>query len=206
MKKALGINDFLDKEFKTYPFAGPWLASLGTPEQNFRVLISGPKKNGKTDLTVKLCKYVSQWGKVYYNSFEEGISKTLQDAFKRNNMKEVAGQVMLLHKYTFEQLMKKLAAKGSPRFVVIDSRDYMKLTSTQYATLVDTFPRKSFFIICWCERNGEPKGNHAQEISYMVDIIIQVKNFVAYPVSRFGGNEPFYIKDKGEVTTQKTLF
>jgi hypothetical protein len=203
MKKALGINDFLELKFHDYPFEGVWADSFGAPE-----------KNGKTDFTLKLCKYLAQWGKVHYNSHEEGRSKTLQAAFRRNNMQEVSGRVMLLHKEPFEMLMERLAKKGSPRFVVIDSLDYMEITDNEFKTLVDRFPRKSFVFLCWCDTKENPLLNSAKMIAKRVDIKVLVKKYTAYPTSRFGGNKPMPFFDKtlpgaehnALVTKQNTLF
>ena len=200
MKKAVGINDFLERQFKELPFEGIWLDTFGTPERNFRMLIPGQPKNGKTDFCIKFAKYICQWGKLLYNTWEQGVSKTLQDAIRRNNMQEVSGKIMF-HQLTFEDLITYLKAKGSPRFIIIDSRDYMNLTADQYKTLIELFPRKSFIVICWGDKDGKPKGTHAEAISFMVDIICPVIKFTAYPQSRFGGNKPYNFTE-GKTETQ----
>jgi hypothetical protein len=203
--KGIGINDFLDKQFKEYPFTGAWADTLGIPEQNFKMLVFGHPKNGKTECCIQLSKYLAGFGKVYYNSYEQGISKTLQDALKRNNMREVAGKVIFGHKEPLAVMHKRLKGNGSPRFVILDSRDYMNLTDEQFKSLIEAFPRKSFILICW-EKSGAPKSEHAQNIAFMVDIILHVANFKAYPTSRFGGNQPYTIWDrKAAPGTQLTL-
>lgn len=196
LKKAIGMNEFLDTEFQVYEFQGAWLASFGTPEQNFRMMITGLEKNGKTDFAVKLTKYLSSFGKVYYNSHEEGKSKTLQETFERNKMKEVAGKVMLLHKEPFDDMLERLAKKGSPRFVVLDSLDYMELTEKQFKILVDRFPRKSIIMLAWCDNNEKPLRLAARLIAKRVDIVVKVRNGTAYPTSRFGGNQPLKFWDR----------
>ena len=200
MKKALGINDFLSLKFHDYPFTGEWLAAFGSPEKNFKMLIYGPEKNGKTDFTMKLCKYLGTFGKVYYNSSEEGRSKTMQETIRRNNMQEVAGRVLFLHKEDITTLMERLHRKGSPRFVVIDSLDYMELTDNDYKTLTDAFPRKAFIFICWSDPKDNPLLTSAKMIAKRVDIKVKVKQWVAYPTSRFsselGGNKPLKFHDK----------
>jgi len=203
MKKAWGINDFLAKKFKTYKFDGLWLESFGEPEINFRMLIPGQKKNGKTNFAIMLAKYLAGFGKVLYNSHEQGISKTLQDVIKIYNLQEVAGKIMF-QKYTFEEMVQYLSQKGSPRFVIIDSQHYMKLTIDQYKRLVELFPRKSFIVICWGDKSGEPKGDAAEALSFMVDIICPIVHFVAYPRSRFGGNKPFDFCDPDRMPPRPT--
>jgi hypothetical protein len=191
-QKAVGMSDFISKEFKTYAFTGEWAAQFGEPETNFSVLVFGHRKQGKTEYCVKLSKYLAGFGKVYYNSFEQGYSKSLQDALKRNDMLKVAGKVIVGIKETVPQMMSRLKQRNSARFIIIDSRDYINLTAAQYRELREAFPRKAIIIICW-ETSGKPAGKHAQDISYMVDAIVHVRDFVAHPTSRFGGNEKFII-------------
>jgi hypothetical protein len=190
--RAIGINEFLEKTFIVYPFAGKWYESFAEPEKNFRMLVFGKPGNGKTEFCIQLAKYLAQFTKVYYNSFEQGISKSLQDAIKRNNLGEVSGKIIFGDKETHEEMVQRLRNKNSPSVVIIDSRDYLNLTTREYIELVELFPRKAFVIICW-ESGGKPKGEYAQAIEFMVDIKVHVRQFKAYPRCRFGGNVPFVI-------------
>lgn len=204
--KAIGINDFLDRKFKHYELDGQLQLCIGNPETNFKMLVYGDPKNGKTEFCIQLAKLFAPFRKVYYNSFEQGIGKTLQDAVKRNNMQEVSGRVMFGNKESFEQMDKRLSGKGSPGIVFIDSRDYMNLTDQQFKQLIEKHRRKAFILICWA--NGDKmKGEHAKNIAYMCDITVFVKNFKAHPVSRFGGNQTYTIWDrKPQVGEQSNLF
>lgn len=204
--RAIGITDFLSRKFDTYPFEGEWAATFGEPEKNFRCLVYGKPGQGKTEFAMKLAKYLAQWRQVYYNSFEQGISKTLQDALRRNDMQEVAGKVVFGDKETVEEMHERLRIKGSPMVVIVDSRDYMNLTGQQYRDLVEAFPRKTFIILCW-ESGGKPKGEHAKAIEFMVDVKIHVRDFVAHPRSRFGGNQKFVIWNRAaKPGSQTNLF
>lgn len=195
MSRAIGISDFLAKQFDTYPFAGRWADTFGEPEKNFRAIVFGKPGNGKTEFIIQFTKYLAGFTKVYYNSFEQGISKTLQDALKRNDMMPVAGKVMFGNMETFDEMMERLASKNAAQVVVIDSRDYMKLTAEQFKTMIERHPRKAFIVICW-EAGGKPKGEYGKAIEYFCDVKIQVRDFVAYPRSRFGGNQKFIIWDR----------
>ena len=194
--RSYGVKDFLAKKFDTLAFDGKFEQAFGRPEKNFRMLIWGNPKNGKTEFCMQLAKYLTQHGTVYYNSFEQGLSETLQQCIQRNNMLDVSGEISFGDRTPLEVMIAKLKNRGSAKFVIIDSRDYMELSQEQYKMLVDLFPNKSFVIICW-ERNKHPRGEHAKAIQYMVDIAVWVKDFVAYPRSRFGGNAPYIIWDKG---------
>jgi len=192
---TIGVTDFYDKKFKELPFDGEWEKSFGHPEENFRVLIYGAPKNGKTEFCIKLAKYLTNFKKVYYNSYEQGISKSLLDAVKRNNMHEVTGKIIFGDRETFEQMKVRLSKKNSPGICFIDSLDYMKLTTDQYQELIAKFPKKVFIIICWA-KGSKPAKQAALDIEFMVDVIVHIKNFRATVRSRFGGNEDFIVWDK----------
>jgi len=97
-----------------------------------------------------------------------------------------------------KQMITRLGKKNSPGAIIIDSRDYMKLTIDQFIELIEAFPHKAFIVICWAS-GKEPKGQHAKDIEYCCDIKIFVKDFKAHMRSRFGGNKPFVIWDKAPV-------
>lgn len=204
--KAIGIKEFLGKQFDVYDFDGEWLESFGQPEKNFIMSIYGDSGNGKTEFAMQLTKYLAQFAKVLYCSHEQGIGKSLQDAIKRNDMTGVAGSVLFTSGEPIHELILRLKRKASPRIAIIDSLDYAKLTTEQFKLLKKSFPRKSFIIISW-SRNDKPKSQFAKDIEYMSCIKVIVKNFKAYPKSRFGGNKPYVIWDKKDnKATQQTLF
>lgn len=198
MSRAIGITDFLNRKFDTYPFDGKWLDSFGLPEKNFKMLVFGHPGNGKTEFCIQLAKYLSQWTKVDFNSYEQGIAKTLQDALIRNSMEEVTGRVMFLDQMPLHELNQRLERPGSARVVIIDSRDFMNLTTEQFKKLIKKFHRKSFIVVCW-ESAGKPKSQYAKDMEYIVDIKVRVSNFKAHPRCRFGGNQSFTIWDRKPV-------
>ena len=205
MSKAIGIKDFMERKFVTYPFTGEWLKHLGTPEKNFQMIIYGDPGNGKTDYAIKFSKMIAQCGaKVYYNSFEEGISCTLQEAVRRNELMDVKGRILFGNKETTDDMITRLAKRNSANVVVIDSRDYMNLTTEQYKKLQHRFPKKAFVILCW-QSGGKPKGQYAKDIEYMCDIKVQVSHFKAHSRSRFGGNEVYTIWNKKAKEGEQTL-
>jgi len=203
--RAIGITDFLARNFNSYAFEGVFKDHLGEPEQNFKMIVYGSPGNGKTEYCIQLAKYLASFAKVYYNSFEQGISKTLQDAIKRNDLTSVKGKIMFGNRERLDEMIKRLKSKGSPRIIIIDSRDYMNLTAEEFKLLIGTFPRKSFIVVCW-EGGGKPKGEHAKAMEFMCDIKVRVVGFRAHPSSRFGGNKDYVIWDKKATNSQSSLF
>jgi predicted ATP-dependent serine protease len=196
MPRTLGVKQIMNKQYHTLPFTQEWLASFGEPSDPFHMLVYGHPKNGKTTFMMRFAKYLTRFGKVFYSSIEEGDSKTMQDAFKRERMDEIEdGKFMLGDQYFFNDLVEYLKGERRGKFVFIDSRDYMKLTAQQYIKLITLFPHKSFIIICW-EQAGKPAGKFAKDIEYMVDIVVHVHDFKAKCRGRFGGNQDFVIWNK----------
>lgn len=195
MGRSVGVTEFLNKTFIVYPFENEFAASFGQPEKNFVMSIYGTSGNGKTEFSVKFAKYLSTFTKVLYCSYEQGISKSLQDSLIRNNMQESNGNIFFTAGEPMNELIERLQRKKSPNVIIIDSLDYMKLTTEQFKTLRGLFKRKSFIIVSWAN-NDKPKSQYAKDIEYMSDIKVLVKNFKALPRCRFGGNKPFVIWNK----------
>lgn len=195
MKKSIGVAELLSKKFDAFDFEGKWQDALGDPERNFRCLIYGRPGHGKTEFCMQFAKYLAGFTKVYYNTYEQGVSKSLQCAAQRNDLDEVAGKLIFGNKDTFEEMVERLSSRNSPSVCIIDSRDYMNLTGQQYKMLDQKFPRKAFIVVCW-ESAGKPKGEHAKAIEFMADIKIHVSNFIAHPRSRYGGHSKYVIWDR----------
>jgi archaellum biogenesis ATPase FlaH len=207
MAKSFGINELLKTTFKVRPMSEVWRDHVGNLEYNCTIMIQGPAKNGKTDYTMKFCKELAAHGaKVFYNSSEEGKSGTLQETVKRNNMQDVLGKVNFGNRETFEAMFTRMKKPRSGNVLVIDSWDYMHLTAQQFKTLRETLKHKMIIILCWA--NGDrPDDGQAKKIEHMADVIIRVNNWVATPVSRFGGNNKMvtWLK-KQDTGQQQTLF
>ncbi|MEZ5017363.1 MAG: hypothetical protein R2800_09950 [Flavipsychrobacter sp.] len=190
--QTIGVKQLLQKKFKELQFEGRWQASFGNPEVNFKCLIHGESGNGKTRFCVMYAKYLTQFKKVLYVSEEEGISKTIQQAFRDEDMHEVSKRLILAEKTTFTELVDYLSKRNRPDIIFIDSLDYLRLTTEQFKQLVKLFPKKSFVIVAW-GKGDFPKSQYAKDVEFMCDIKIRVNKYVAYPRSRFGGNLPFII-------------
>lgn len=185
MGRTLGVNDILKKEYKTLPIPEKWVKAIGQVSDPFRWLVFGNRKNGKTTLVMEFCKDISKLYKTYYNSSEEGDSLTIQEAMILTGFgPDNVGKFLLGDRDTFKQMDKKLE-KNRAKIVVIDSRDYVKMTTEQWKYLEEKYGKKSFIIVCW-ENRGRPKGKYAEDMEYMVDMVTHVSDHIAITNGRFG--------------------
>ncbi|MBL6448550.1 ATP-binding protein [Fulvivirga sp. 29W222] len=203
MAKNYGKSDIMNWKFDELEMPQEWADHLGTVCENFRMLIEGPSGHGKTEYVMKLAKMLAtHYGKVNFNSTEQGKSSTFQIAYKRNKMYEIKGSKFMLAEKSqkvFEPYFKKVQKPNSGRVLIIDSLDYMKLTFDQFKQLHERFPHKAIIITCW----NDPMDTHAKKIKYCCDIKVSVKDFKAAIRSRFGGNKPFIIWDqRSRMSTQ----
>lgn len=206
--KAIGVTQFLEKSFDVFDIGDEWLDSFGEIEKNFKMSVTGDSGHGKTELVVKFIKELCLKNRIKadYFSYEQGHSKSLQDAILRNKMDEVKGKVMFMTGGTFDELFTRLKRRASAKIVVVDSQDYSELTTKQYKLLVKTFPRKSFIVTSWANKE-KPANKAARDIEFMSDVKIYVNNYKAHPRSRYGGNKTFVIWDKKDSKpVQQTLF
>ncbi|PIY09218.1 MAG: hypothetical protein COZ18_08390 [Flexibacter sp. CG_4_10_14_3_um_filter_32_15] len=194
MGKTFSVHSLIDKKFKTYELSEEWQKAIGKPEVGFSMLIHGDSGQGKTTFCLKLTKEFSRFGKVYYNSFEQGESSSLQAGAIQCKLGEIQkGFLMFGHLDTFEEVLKKLRTNRA-KFIFFDSLDYMNLTVKQFKFLKEKYPQRSFIVISWSE-GKKPKTKAAQAINYMADIKIRVHKGMAIVLSRYGSTEPYQIFD-----------
>lgn len=196
MGRAVSVTDLYTKKFKVLEFEGEWESLIGKPELKGSWIIWGASGNGKTRFTLMLCKYLTRFGKVAYNSLEEGFSLSMKQAFIATGMEEVKKSIVLLDQESIEDLKIRLSKKKSPHIIVIDSIQYTGLTYKGFVKLKEQFPNKLF--ICISHADGKkPRGNTAKSIEYDSFVKIRVEGFMAQAVSRFGGGQDYTIWQEG---------
>lgn len=195
MKRAWSVDNLLNAKFRTLDFEGAWLDSCGCPELAGSWFIYGPPKNGKTSFAMLLAKYLTRFGRVAYDSVEEGFSQSIRDAMVRADMKEVGRRLILLDKEDVGELVDRLSRRKSPEIVVIDSIQFLGLQFEDYKRLKQTFPDKLFIYISHVD-GRHPDGNVAKRVMRDANIFFRIEGFVAYPTSRYGGGAPFTISEE----------
>lgn len=196
IKRAYSVDQILKKKFIDINFEDEWLATLGEPEASGVWVIWGQSGSGKSRFCMKLAKELTKYGKVAYNSLEEGARKTMQKNIRECRMHEVKRKFIVLNREPIEHLKERLRKKQAPRFVFIDSFQYTGLTRNQYIKLKEEFPDVLFIFISHAE-GKEPQGNTAKFVRYDADIKIRIEGYKAFPTSRYGGGAPYVIWPEG---------
>ena len=199
MAKTLNVKTFLTKKFDILPFSGIWQKSFGNPCKQFSVMIYGGSGEGKTELAMKLGKYLTNFGKVAYDSIEQGDSHTLQMTVERNNLEMVADKFQIIDGENLTELTVRLKKQRSPDFVIIDSVQYLNATKEEYFEFKKEFYGKKGII--WISHTegkdlDAVKGALAKSIWYDVDIQVPVKGFKGFPKKRLNGGGGEYIIDE----------
>lgn len=195
IKRAISVTEMYKMTFIEMAFTGEWLESFGEPERSGVWLIWGHSGNGKTSLAMQMAKYLAQFGRVAYNTLEEGPRKSFQLGLKRNNMHQVAKKMIIISE-DMEDLKNRIDRKKSPDIIIIDSFQFTGITKAEYRKLKREFPKKLFIFISHAE-GKQPEGRAAKFVKYDADVKIFVEGYQAFITSRFGGGEPFTIWPEG---------
>ena len=195
-KRAVSISQLLTTKFKALPFKGVWKDCIGDPELSGSWIIWGKSGNGKTRFVLQLCKYLTQFGKVAYNSLEEGVSLSMRKAFIETDMEDVKRNIVLLDAEPISDLIERLKKRKSPDIIAIDTIQYTGMNYDAYRELRKLFPKKLFILISHAE-GKEPAGRTAKAIRFDAFVKIWVEGYKAFPTSRYGGNTPYVIWQKG---------
>jgi len=191
-RRAVSVSELLAARYKVMDFDDEFFESFGAPEMTGSWLIWGPPKNGKTRFVLQLCKYMTRFGRVAYNSLEEGASQSMKSAFIECGMEEVKNRIILLNNEPVSEMKERLRRHKSPDIVVIDSLQYTGMSYADYKSLKDEFRNKLFLIISHAD-GKEPASRVARSVRFDAFVAIRVEGFRAFPFSRYGGGKQFEI-------------
>lgn len=196
MARAASLDQVLRTRFKVLPFEGEWKDAIGCPELTGSWIVWGNSGNGKTRFALQLCKYLCQFGRVAYDSLEEGVSVSLVKAIKETHMMEVRKKFVVLDKEPIDQLTERLEKPKSPDIVCVDSLQYTGMSYEQYKALKERFPKKLFIWISHAD-GTLPEGRVAKKVRFDSNVKVFVQAYRAEPVSRYGGGKPYIIWEEG---------
>ena len=186
MARAISNKNVLQAHFEVAEFTGAWLASFGKPELRGTWMIYGGSGSGKTTFVMQLCKYLTSFRRVAYNSLEQGLSLSLQKAWDRVGLEDVGTRIILLDKESLKDLKARLKRKQSPDIIVIDSVQYLRrFTIDQHIDLKREFPDKLFIYIKAkvLDSNSKNSTIFMQREIFGVDIYSVINLFVPFPTT-----------------------
>ena len=190
MSRAMSVTDMLRMKKETYPFDGVWAEAFGGPERNGVWFIWGRSGSGKTSFTMKLCKELAKFGKVAYDSLEEGFSLTMKNALVKAGMQDVSRRFVLLCE-GMEELDARLNRRKSPDIVVIDSFQYTQMSFKDYQDFKERHRDKLLIFISQADGN-KPAGRTAVSVMYDATLKIWVEGYRAISKGRYFGNKGYY--------------
>lgn len=191
MRRAATVMQILETKFDELPFEGIWKELFGTPELSGCWIVWGESANGKTAFVLQLAKYLCKYVRVAFDPIEEGISKSLRDALKREGMIETQGRLIIMDKEPMDSLEERIKRHKSPSVIIIDSIQYTGLNKISAKELVDRHPSK-LFIFTSHSSGKYPDGRTANAIRYHANVKIRIEGFRAFIQSRYGENREKY--------------
>lgn len=188
----------INKNIRTVEFDGAFRKLIGNPSLSGSWIIWGQSGNGKTHFLLQLCKYLTRFEKVAFNSMEEGSGASIKKAFEDENMIEVNGRMIIIDGETIEELIERLKKKKSPNIIAIDSLQYSGINYAKYKQLKEMFPNKLFIWNAHAE-GKLPEGKTANRIRFDAHVKIRVEGYKAFAQSRFAinGSQPYVIWQQG---------
>jgi hypothetical protein len=207
--RAFSPGEILSKKFKTLPWSEAWKEAFSEPENCGVWFVWGNSGNGKSSFVMQLVRELANFGKVFYNSLEEGTSLTMQHNLVRAGIKEVKRNV-LIGREDMASLSERLNKRRSPDFVVIDSVQYTGITAPDYRKFREKHRNKLLIFISHAE-GRQPEGRTAKSIKYDADLKIWVEGFKAISNGRYNPGGEYIVwtdgakKYYGRVAEEETL-
>ncbi|GAB6010821.1 hypothetical protein [Viscerimonas tarda] len=191
MERARSVNEILSMKKAVFPFEGKFSEAFGAPERVGVWFIWGNSGNGKTSFVMQLCKELCKYGRVAYNSLEEGDSLSIQNSFKRTGMSSVNRKLQLLNCEPVSELSERMSRHKSPDYYVVDSFQYSQMSYKEYIRFKEKHRDK--LIIFTSHADGRnPAGRAAKSVMYDASLKIWVEGYKAFSKGRFIGSTGEY--------------
>lgn len=196
VRRALTVKDMIAMKTKKLSFEGAWYNAFGKPDATGTWFIYGNSSNGKTSLTLRLAKYLSELNlKVAYLTLEEHGTTSFQDAIIREKLLETReGKILFPLPESYKAFVERVEKAKSPDVYIIDTIQRFKgqLDTEEYYDLVKRNPNKLFIILSHVE-GKEPDGKLAIEIMRDARLKIFVEGQIAFSKGRSIGPKGAYV-------------
>jgi len=196
LKRAISYDELMKKRFPTMKFDGQFAKSIGEiVERSGNWIIYGESGHGKTEFCLQLSRYLTGFGKVLYNTCEEGCRMTFRTALSRHPFTPTEKRKFLMVSESIEEVTFRLQKRKSADIIFMDSIQHSFITKREYRKLKEQFPNKLFIWISHAE-GKRPIGSLASWVEFDSDVKIRVEFFLAMIKSRYQGNEDFIINQE----------
>lgn len=192
MARALSVQEVLNMRKSVFSFEGEWAEAFGMPERTGVWFIWGQSGNGKTSFVLQLCKELCKYGRVAYNSLEEGDSLSMQNSLRRFGMSAVNRKFLLLNCEPIAELSERMSKRKSPDMYVIDSFQYAQMSYREYIRFKEAHRDKLIIFISHADGNY-PSGRAAKQVKYDATLKIWIQGYKAFSLGRFRGNTGEYV-------------
>tara|TARA_R100000306_G_C4371673_1_gene140275 strand:+ start:39 stop:701 length:663 start_codon:yes stop_codon:yes gene_type:complete len=193
LKKVLTVANVQNQTIHRIHFEGEWYQAFKQPQDRGVWFIWGGSGGGKSVFTMKLAKEMAKEEKTLYNLLEEEASDS--DYIERTElcgMNEVEDNFYTAS-YNYEQLIKYLDKKGSPKRVVIDSITYLTKRFEDYLNLKNRYKDK-LFILTGHAQGKDPRSEFEKSVMYDAKMKIYIEGYAAYCKGRtIGPNGGLFI-------------
>lgn len=180
-----------------FNFSKPWAEVFGLPGRTGVWFIWGNSGNGKTSFVMQLCKELARFGRVAYDSLEEGTDVTMQDTLIRFGIPKLRNRFLLLDCEPIDELEERMNSRKSPDFYIIDSLQYTRMNYKRYQDLKEAHRNKLIVFVSHA-KGKEPRGEVARSVMFDAALKIFVEGYRATPKGRTEGpKEYFTIWEKG---------
>lgn len=190
LKKALTMTDLMRIKREVYEWEGEWADAFGYPERGGVWFVWGRSGNGKTSFVLQLCKELTKFGRVAYDSLEEGSSLTMQDALLRVGMNDVGRRFLLLSE-DITDLNERLKKRRAPDIVVVDSFQYAHISLKQFEIFCRRHRHKLVIFVSQA-KGSKPLGRTAESAMYAASLKIWVEGYRAISKGRYFGKKGYY--------------
>ena len=191
MARALTVTDILTMKKEGLQFSGAWSDAFGEPERRGIWFIWGQSGSGKTSFTMQLAKELCRFGKVAYDSLEEGDSLSMKNAIVRAGMQDVKKNFILLNCEKMADLSERMAKRRSPDFIIIDSFQYTQMSYKDYIKFKEANAQKLIIFISHADGHA-PAGRAARSVMYDATMKVWVEGYKAFSKGRFFGPKGEY--------------
>lgn len=189
--RPLRPSEVVNKKRVVYAFDGEWAEIFGQPEQQAKIFITGASFGGKSTFTYKFCKYLQQFGKVWYNSFEEG--DTLTSGMKLKDMGIEDGQnFRLIDRYPIAAFKQQMLRRNAAKMCVIDSIQHAGMNKKMYddfSLSLSNVRRGKMCIFI----SHHVKDSFTMHVRHDCDIKIEIIRFIARIESRYTGKTIIHV-------------